>query len=1139
MKNIQKNNSQPIFYDHSQKRWRNSRRTMLALASLLASILIATFIGIIIRPILPRPGVVEPRSLFRSAPDSQKSYQAQASNLLSPSNNYQKLVLANSATKPEGSDSKMMAFYVNWDDNSLRSLKENIGSIDTLIPEWLHLGEDPGTFFLDDRIRQEETLALIKERKPGMRIMPLINNFDPDTKSWDGEKITGLLQNSMSRTRLIDSLMKFISENNFQGINIDFENIPDDQQHNLVLFMKELSGAVKPLGVEISQDIPFGDDSFLTKSLSNYSDFLVLMAYDEYSPGNFSAGPIASANWYNEGLAKSFSEIPSKKYVIAIGNYGYEWEDKKTEGREITFQEAMRTATLSGSRIALDRETGNEAFGYYDNLNILRKVWFLDAVSAFNEIVSAKKIGNPKGFALWRLGSEDPSVWNVFKERDKLGLETVKKLQSLEYGYDVMYEGEGEILKVIEAPKIGKRQMAYGEKSGLITRSEITEIPHSYVISRWGATNEKKVALTFDDGPDPAITPKILDILKEKGVPATFFTIGLNANLNPDLVRRAYKEGNEIGNHTYTHPNIEKISSQQLRLELDANERLIEGIIQKKSLLFRPPYAEDIEPESPDQIGPVEYTSQLGFYTVAMHVDPKDWNSPGTQAIVDRTVNGIKTGDGNIVLLHDGGGNRKQTISALPKIIDGLKSDGYSFTTVSGLAGLSRDEFMPPIEKNEQMLVRAGGAGFEALKILQETVLILFFVGIIFGSVRIIFIIILALIQSIHSKKASYKKLAMPYVPTVSVIIPAHNEEKVIVGSVEALLSSTYRIFDIIVVDDGSIDDTYLVLKNNFQDEPRVKIMTQGNGGKASALNLGISKSDAEIIVALDADTLFLPDTMEKLIRGFVDERVAAIAGNAKVGNRINLLTKTQALEYITSQNLDRRAFDAINCIPVVPGSVGAWRREAVLEAGGFSSSTLAEDSDMTLTLIKRGYRIIYENEALAFTEAPDSVAPFLRQRFRWMYGTFQAVWKHRDAYLNKKYGSLGLVGLPNMLIFQVLFPLFSPIMDLALIFSFVWMAWRYYNQQVDMSMMHDINHILFYWLLFLAIDMVASTIPFMLERREKWSLLLLVPLQRFFYRQLLYIAALKAFLMALKGKLVSWGKLARKATAVTGQETI
>jgi len=573
MKYMPKDNSHHVFYDHSQKRWRNSRRTMAVLGAFLISIFIATIIGIIIRPIFPQPKIAEPRSFFRATPDSPKNNEAQAAVPLAAVDTYQKLTLAKSARASEKVASRMMAFYVNWDDNSFRSLEENIDSIDELIPEWLHLGKKPGTFFLDDETRQAETLNFIGERKPEIRIAPLINNFDPETQSWDGVKVAELLKNNAARSQLIASIIKFISENNFQGVNIDFENIPDEQQNNLVLFMKELSGAAKPLGIEVSQDIPLDDDSFLVRSLADYADFLVLMAYDEYVPGSSSAGPVASQKWYNNGIAKNFSQIPSEKYVVAIGNYGYEWAGQEIAGKELTFQETMRVANLSGSKITLDPETGNTAFSYWDNSNVLRTVWFLDAVSAFNELVSAQKIGNPQGWALWRLGSEDPSIWNVFRRRDKLNKETADKLQALDYGYDVMYEGEGEILKVIESPKVGQRGITYEENSGFILESTIIEIPHSYVISRWGAAapGEKKVALTFDDGPDPKITPQILDILKEKGVSATFFTIGLNTNLNPGLVQRAYNEGHEIGNHTYTHPNIEKISSQQLRLELDAN----------------------------------------------------------------------------------------------------------------------------------------------------------------------------------------------------------------------------------------------------------------------------------------------------------------------------------------------------------------------------------------------------------------------------------------------------------------------------------------------------------------------------------------------------------------------------------------
>jgi cellulose synthase/poly-beta-1,6-N-acetylglucosamine synthase-like glycosyltransferase len=264
----------------------------------------------------------------------------------------------------------------------------------------------------------------------------------------------------------------------------------------------------------------------------------------------------------------------------------------------------------------------------------------------------------------------------------------------------------------------------------------------------------------------------------------------------------------------------------------------------------------------------------------------------------------------------------------------------------------------------------------------------------------------------------------------VSIIVPSYNEEQVIENTIRSLLCSDYPHFEIIIVDDGSSDRTSDIVNEKFGGEPLVQLFTVANAGKAAALNFGLRRAQGDVIVALDADTQFPPETIRALARRFVDPRIGAVAGNAKVGNRINIVTRWQALEYITSQNMDRRAFASLNCITVVPGAVGAWRRELIEQCGGFSNDTLAEDQDLTLLIRKLGYKIGYEEAAIAWTEAPDGVRTLARQRFRWAYGTLQCLWKHRDALFRPRYGTLGLVGMPNVWIFQVLFPLISPIMD-------------------------------------------------------------------------------------------------------------
>jgi cellulose synthase/poly-beta-1,6-N-acetylglucosamine synthase-like glycosyltransferase len=403
----------------------------------------------------------------------------------------------------------------------------------------------------------------------------------------------------------------------------------------------------------------------------------------------------------------------------------------------------------------------------------------------------------------------------------------------------------------------------------------------------------------------------------------------------------------------------------------------------------------------------------------------------------------------------------------------------------------------------------------------------LFIVGITLGIARFLAIDILALIQNRRMRRRKYP---VDYKPGMSIIVPAYNEAKVIDKTVDALLASTYENFEIIIVDDGSSDDTYERAMELYGGNPRVRTFKKQNGGKAEALNFGIEHSASEIIMVMDADTVMLSDAAEKLARHFVDPRVGAVAGNAKVGNRLNLLTNWQALEYITGQNLDRRAFALLNCITVVPGAIGAWRRELVVQMGGFTSQTLAEDADLTLTILRNGYRIEYEDEAIALTEAPDTVKAFLKQRFRWMFGTMQAAWKHLGVLMKPKYGSLGIVAIPNILIFQIFFPLISPLMDLAALISVGQIAWERYQHPLHPAP-DELTHLLVFYLLFLAFDFLTAFSAFLLEKKEDWSLITWLFFQRFFYRQLMYYVAVKSVMTAVRGQIVGWGKLERKAT--------
>ncbi|MCP6758105.1 MAG: glycosyltransferase [Fischerella sp. CENA71] len=1129
-----KNFIHPVFYDPHYRRWQWIKRVIKVAIPVLVTVFLSFVASMVIQPQLPNLSLVTVHHImkvhnFLSAQNHLFNSQAQKVDYKSNFGKYAKndihkstatTVNAKAYVKPE-----IIGFYVNWDDNSFTSLKQNIAYLDQLMPEWLHLKTADGAIAIDDEVKQQKALTYIKQHRSNLPIIPLINNYDNSTQNWNTAKLVTMLQNPTARQHLIQNLLNFVRENDFAGINIDFENIPDDLQTNLVVFMHELYAQFHPLNLEVSQSVPLDDPSFNYKKLAQSNDYLILMAYDEHETTS-EAGAVASQNWYVEHLQHRFAELPGDKYVIAIGNYGYDWKDKSNSSTEVSFQEALKTAQESEGKIIFNPDTLNPTFDYFDDKDQLHHVWFLDAITAFNEVVAGQNFG-ARGFGLWRLGSEDPSIWQVFDKRMYLGQKTAQTLSAIHYGFDIDYEGQGEVLKVTATPNDGKRDITYDQKSGLIVDEHLESYPSPYVINRWGGDNKKKIALTFDDGPDPRYTPAILDILHRYHTPGTFFVIGMNAASNPDLLQRMVKEGHEIGSHTFTHPNISIIPHKELKLELNATERLLEGEIGIRTLLFRPPYAEDVEPETPDQVSPLKYTGSLGYYTIGMQIDPSDWQQPGVEKIVQATIDQALKGEGNIVLLHDSGGDRSQTIAALPGIIQGLRDRGFELVSVSNLLRLTRNQVMPTVPANEQLMAKLDGTAFLLMNGVNQFVYYLFVIGIGFSTMRLLFVATLAVYE--WKSRRSYK-YPVNHLPSVSVVVPAFNEEKVIHKTINSILRSNYKNFNIIVVDDGSQDATYQRVVKTFADNCRVSIFTKTNAGKAQALNYGIKQSDAEIIVALDADTILRPNAIKNLVRHFADPMIGAVAGNAKVGNRINILTYWQALEYITSQNLERRAFGLLNCISVVPGAIGAWRRQLILQAGGYQNDTLAEDADLTLSLLRMGYRIGYEENAIALTEAPDNVGGFLKQRNRWMFGTLQAAWKHRDTLFRSQYGALGMFAIPNVFVFQILFPLVSPLMDFVMLWSIAWTIWQQHQQPVEYSN-NALPQLVCYYLVFLTVDFLAAFVAFALERKEDWKLLVWLLPQRFFYRQLMYYVAIKSVIAAIKGQIVGWGKLERKAT--------
>ena len=524
-----------------------------------------------------------------------------------------------------------------------------------------------------------------------------------------------------------------------------------------------------------------------------------------------------------------------------------------------------------------------------------------------------------------------------------------------------MYKGKGEALALTGTPEPGTRQLAFDAQYNLIADQRIVVFPKSTTVQRWGGREDDVIALTFDDGPDPKYTPQILDILKAKGVKATFFVVGSAAALNADTLRRIYAEGHDIGNHTFTHVNSAEVSVERLNIEINATQRLFEATLGVYTKLFRPPYARDMEPQTVDATEVLRLVGSLGYITIGMTIDPKDWFRPRAEQIVRETLKGAVNRKGNVVLLHDAGGMREATVEALPEIIDQLHDKGFRLVTVHELLGLPRAAVMPKIAPEQNWLITSNHAGFILYGMLNSLVILLFYLGLLLGTARLLWVCTFALLH-VRCEKRRQMRTWSP--PSLAVVIPAYNEEGVICASIKVLLASPLQNFEIIVVDDGSTDRTGEVVRNTFAATDRVRCLSQENAGKWAALNHGFACTSAEIVVTLDADTLFEPDALPQLVRHFADPAVAAVAGAANVGNTVNLLTRFQALEYVINQNLDRRALELVNGITVVPGAIGAWRRDALLSIGGFHADTLAEDADATIRLVRAGWRVLSTSPA-------------------------------------------------------------------------------------------------------------------------------------------------------------------------------
>jgi cellulose synthase/poly-beta-1,6-N-acetylglucosamine synthase-like glycosyltransferase/spore germination protein YaaH/peptidoglycan/xylan/chitin deacetylase (PgdA/CDA1 family) len=1106
-----------VFYDPTGKRWSRFRRATqtfgLVVLLLVAVFLLAVFassrlptMGLPENSSIANPIQAEVRSIVkgqkveRNVPFRMHKDARDLKYVRSPS----PVIHPKQAAKPGEDNPYVFGFYVNWDPSSIVSLRANLSHLTHLMPEWFVLQNAAGD--IDD---QSDNTVIAIARQANLPIIPMLTNY---RDGWQDADVRRILADPERRKTLIENILNNLNEHKFQGINVDFEQLSRRDRDAYSQFIRELKARLAPLHLLVTEDAPVDDDAYDLKALAEASDFVLPMVYDEHYQSG-SPGPVASESWFEDHLAKLAKIVPPEKTVIGLGAYGYDWVIDSTTSTEIGFNETMAAAVRNAGAAKMEWDSDEEnPVLRYSRHGEQHEVWFLDAVTALNMTQAIHDSGF-RGVGVWRLGAEDPELWSVLKREawpeEKYDPAQIQRLTSEKQVNP--YTG-GEFLRVAETPRDGWRDVHAPKNSEDEDYSEVYKtFPTYYVVDDSGRTDDKVVALSFDDGPDPNYTPQILDILARYHLPATFFVIGVNAERNPDLIKRMYREGHTIGNHTYSHPNIAAVSEYRTEMELTATQRIIENATGHSTTFFRPPYNADSEPHTFEEIRPVERAQKYGYVTVAESIDPRDWQLGTTpEAILDEVK--AESNNGHIVLLHDAGGDRTPTIQALPRIIEYFRSNGYRFVQTGDLIGKTRAQVMPVPSEEEMRWARIEGQAFDMKSTALRLLGILFLSAIFLTVARSAIYGVLALIQKFRARKLQFDS---SYQPPVSVVIAAYNEEKVIVRTIESILSNGYPDLEVVVVNDGSKDRTYEVLLQNYAEHPKVRILSQPNGGKSAALNNAILHARNEILISVDADTLFGKGTIGYLARHFQDPKVGAVSGNARVGNRRRWITRFQSIEYIYGFNLDRRALDLLNAITVVPGAVGAWRKDVILSLGGFGHDTLAEDTDLTLAVRRLGYRIRYEEKAVAYTEAPEDTRGLAKQRFRWAFGTLQAAWKHRDALFVPRYGTLGFVALPSIWLFQVLLSALSPFAEVAMILALL---------------SGNGGIVLLYYLAFFGLEFLTGLLAFGLEGMAPWDLALLF-FQRVYYRQLMHYVLAKSLIYAMRGRLVGWGKLERRAT--------
>ena len=912
-----------------------------------------------------------------------------------------------------------------------------------------------------------------------------------------------------------DSLDHLQLDNVDGGLCLDLSGHEGLVAHDVMPALEAIRARLAPLGLETCliarPNSAFFEDDTLLPNL----DRVVLVGFRP--PASPSEPPLSQIHTV-AGTHGILQRIPKEKLVFAVASFAEVWKSGVRRPEHISFAETMLRATLQDSTIGFHADSGSTIIRYLDEQQRVSQVWLSDATGTHKAMTLA---GDDTPIMIWPLGYEDPAVWSLLQANATASDVERALEQPIDLSSHVILEGDGPFSRIMSAGVTGRRSIDMAPGTDDIVFQAYTDIPSPHRIAYFGDTGTPgQVALAFKGVGERHETKELMDLLDRHGVTATFFVSSRDLLENPDSVDLVLSTGHLIGTQIETLGSRGMLARAMNQVRNNIPQHLLAHEHGYRTVFVENPSRFGQVPGDKAVLGQIQDLQAAGYLTAYASV-AAPFGRLEIGEFLDRIRREALARSVNTLSFNFSAGNDANTLEALPTLLDQLALEGFEFQSLAALVGISADVAVFPVASDQ---TRRDGVTYQVMRASWISIQnIIFFLA-----------LVVALRSPLYLALAFMRRPSLPiddaFAPPVSVVIPAYNEADVIERSVRSVLASDYPDFEVIVIDDGSTDQTVSVVMEKFQSNPQVSIWSGSNHGKWFAEDIGFGVTHRPIVVILDADTMIDPMALRWLVQPFKDERVGAVAGTVEIGNQDNFLTSCQKIEYMVTQQIMRRAYETFGGIIVVPGAIGAWRVEAVEKAGGVTSDTITEDADLTLAVHRAGYKVAYQPAARSYTEAPTTVRAFLRQRLRWSFGMFQVSWKHKRSI--REGLPVGIFSLVDAVWYGLITSLIYPLVDAVLLFALGYFLYAFATEGLAALSAISLN-LSAPFLLIAAAGFINVLAAFLFSRRFDLKLLLIVPLLTFGYRQLLYISSIRSIWRALTGQQGTWNKLSRTGTAM------